>query len=405
MKSIYLPYAILCVLLLSACFGSDNDNDEDELTYTGNSEPSSIDASNTGEWTFMGLGGAQSTGSFNPLSAGGTDEYASKHGAFSSHATRPHIPGLELALTRHAVSLSSGKTASSGGNTNQVSIQEAVNENETCDNSGTVKVTGNEEANGNQQLTLSYSNCEMAGVLTDGVVKVNVTNASSDGSFDATFDFQEFTSTGDDFDLIQNGEVALSLSMSDGLDQTMVLDLVIEDETAGTMVKFESFSSRFWEEPGESPTGRFTISGRIYDSILGYVDFTTEETFVTSTPGVMPPDYSGILRISGSNGSHALVEAGHDSAGSFFTIKVDADNDGTYEINAVIPHQLLDSDFAADLGDSDGDGMHNSWETGYQLDPEDPADANGDADGDGANNLMEYDQGYDPRDSGSIPPP
>ena len=48
-------------------------------------------------------------------------------------------------------------------------------------------------------------------------------------------------------------------------------------------------------------------------------------------------------------------------------------------------------------GDLDGDGMPNSWEIRYGLDPRDPSDADLDSDGDGLTNLREYRLGRSPR--------
>jgi len=48
------------------------------------------------------------------------------------------------------------------------------------------------------------------------------------------------------------------------------------------------------------------------------------------------------------------------------------------------------------LGDTDGDGMPDAWETARGLNPVDPADAALDADNDGLTNLAEYTRGTDP---------
>jgi hypothetical protein len=48
--------------------------------------------------------------------------------------------------------------------------------------------------------------------------------------------------------------------------------------------------------------------------------------------------------------------------------------------------------------DQDGDGLPDSWETAYGLDPMDESDAAGDLDGDGFNNWEEYHSGTDPED-------
>jgi hypothetical protein len=55
--------------------------------------------------------------------------------------------------------------------------------------------------------------------------------------------------------------------------------------------------------------------------------------------------------------------------------------------------------------DSDGDGLPDSWETQYGLDPNNPTGsdgADGDPDGDGVNNLTEYRMGRNPRIAGTV---
>ncbi len=56
---------------------------------------------------------------------------------------------------------------------------------------------------------------------------------------------------------------------------------------------------------------------------------------------------------------------------------------------------------AASNVDSDGDGLPDSWETVYGLDPLNPGDAALDTDGDGLSNLEEYRLGTNPRDPAS----
>jgi hypothetical protein len=51
--------------------------------------------------------------------------------------------------------------------------------------------------------------------------------------------------------------------------------------------------------------------------------------------------------------------------------------------------------------DTDGDGMPNTWETTYGLNPNNAADASQDADGDGITNLQEYQGGSDPTNPAS----
>ena len=55
-----------------------------------------------------------------------------------------------------------------------------------------------------------------------------------------------------------------------------------------------------------------------------------------------------------------------------------------------------DTDVRGGAGDSDYDGIPDSWEIRYGLDPEDPRDADRDMDGDGFSNFEEYKLNRDP---------
>ncbi len=64
-------------------------------------------------------------------------------------------------------------------------------------------------------------------------------------------------------------------------------------------------------------------------------------------------------------------------------------------------------DFTTEIpdGDSDSDGLPDSWEIQHGLDPNDPNGVNGaegDPDGDGASNLLEYEAGLDPNDDTDV---
>jgi hypothetical protein len=65
----------------------------------------------------------------------------------------------------------------------------------------------------------------------------------------------------------------------------------------------------------------------------------------------------------------------------------------TESVSVSIPAEIIGSGIA---GDTDGDGMPDSWELYYGLNPMDANDASGDLDGDNLLNVDEYMSGSDP---------
>jgi uncharacterized repeat protein (TIGR01451 family) len=86
------------------------------------------------------------------------------------------------------------------------------------------------------------------------------------------------------------------------------------------------------------------------------------------------------------------------------TLGLDLDGTGGFERRVRLNWTDLTGPSGSDLGDTDGDGMHNGWEIAHNLNPNDGSDALADTDGDGATNLAEYQGGSDPRSNTSLPP-
>ncbi|MDH3918129.1 MAG: hypothetical protein OEU25_08090, partial [Rhodospirillales bacterium] len=93
-----------------------------------------------------------------------------------------------------------------------------------------------------------------------------------------------------------------------------------------------------------------------------------------------------------------------------FLSTVDSDGDGYADYLDAFPldpaeHGDNDGDGIGDVADldDDNDGMTDTWETDFGLDPFDAADAVLDNDSDGFTNLEEFLAGTDPTDPGSLP--
>jgi hypothetical protein len=135
-------------------------------------------------------------------------------------------------------------------------------------------------------------------------------------------------------------------------------------------------------------------------------------------------DTDEIMQFNGSTGafvgvvmnqSHGLVKpvsiafAGAMLDSEPFNPNNDSDGDGVANIDDQMPldpNETLDTD-GDGIGnntdtDDDGDGMPDSFEITYGLDPLNPSDASADNDGDGRTNLQEYQDQTDPTDASSV---
>jgi len=291
----------------------------------------------------------------------------------------------------------------------------AVNQTVPCD-SGSMHITGDRADNGTGTLSVSYDACRSGSDTINGPASLQVNSYDSvnrvitDGTF--TFTRVSFTGPGINSDLTGTlrKQVRPTPNFMDGAaaTETITLNVITQDNATGRMTRTQDLRIVNVYSSMTSPTFyNQSIDGRVYDSVAGYVDVTTNTMpfkapwgpLYYSTSGQSFPDWGEII-LTGATGSRVRVTA---LAIDLAKLEVDADNNGVYETAARLHWWELNSPLAADLGDSDGDGMHNSWESVMGLNPLDPSDANADNDGDGFSNRSEYLGGSDARTSGSVP--
>ena len=129
---------------------------------------------------------------------------------------------------------------------------------------------------------------------------------------------------------------------------------------------------------------------------------------ITLTVDALPNatlDSSGYYfsRSGGGNSGWIRTNTWHDTGltcGISYTYSVKYQNGDGVPTGSI----SIDTSTTSCTYDTDEDGMPDTWETQYGLNPNDPSDASQDADNDGWTNLQEYQLGYDPNNASPVKP-
>jgi hypothetical protein len=267
-----------------------------------------------------------------------------------------------------------------------------VDQTEPCPNGGTVRTFGDVSAGGTGTVNVTYSNCTVDGESLTGnaTMRIDSYNLTSQIPLDFTISFGRLAMRG-----TSNIDISGSLHIRENLGantETITENVVARYNNTGRMTKSENlvfidaynnllFPSSYSE----------SINGRLYDSVHGFVDIITNSALVFSTL-TQPFPGSGQLLLTGAANARIRLTAMSTTVSA---LALDLDNNGTFETQARLNWTDLTSAAGANLADTDGDGMHDSWESAFGLNPN-LNDATLDPDSDGFNNLAEYQAGTRP---------
>ena len=276
-----------------------------------------------------------------------------------------------------------------------------VDQTDPCD-SGTVRVFGTLSDFGTGTLTVNYQNCRDGDetVNGQGTFRVDVFDMGLFVPTDFTITTSRLTFRGTGISFDNGGTVRIQLNVG-ARTETITQNMVSLNNLTGATSKSENlvfvntYNDFFFPT---SYTG--SLSGRIYHGVHGYVDVSTLTPVAFATLTQAFP-HSGQLLLIGNTSRSVRVTA-HSS--TVAVLALDLDGDGGFESSVTLTWMDLGSSTGADLADTDGDGMHNAWETAKGLNPNDAADAAVDSDGDAFTNLAEYLASTDPKNAGSVPP-
>jgi len=273
-----------------------------------------------------------------------------------------------------------------------------VDQTELCDfGQGSVRLFGTLNDNSTGTLQVSFNNCLIDGVTLNGPATVRVDAVANPfpAPTDFTLSFVRLTLRALGLSIDAGG--TLRTQLSSGTTETITANLVSLNNSTTKMTKTENLMIVNVYDNLEMPSlFNATVNGRVYDQDHGYVDITTPTPlFFGTLTQLFPssgqilltgaPAGAGNLRIRATAFSATLVDLELDLTGGGFPV-------GKF---ARLKWTDLTGPVGADLGDTDNDGMHNSWETvnGLNLAVNDAAL---DKDNDGITNLNEYLAGTTP---------
>jgi hypothetical protein len=352
------------------------------LTYMGKTTAAVIATTNAAFLTANIVGGADTSNAFTSAAAGtGGDG----------------VTELEKRLTRAV----RAKVSPSGTSSRGLRADPIAPETDPCDGgNGTVQISGDISPSGPGTLNFVWSNCLTGDSTLNGSASVRVDAFDPTfGILDGTFNFVRVSVISPAASGTVSGALRLQVNPA-GNSETTTSSLVSLD-AGGRMTKADSlvvvdvFSNI--SDPNSSSVE--TITGRLFDSVEGFVDIATTTPLAFATQAQLFAS-SGQIVLTGNNNGHVRAVA---VSSNLVELDLDLDGDNTFESTAFLKWTELTAPAGADLADSDGDHMHDSWERVNGLNPNDPSDALLDPDGDGFNNLAEYRAGTDPRDPTSHP--
>lgn len=350
------------------------------ISYSGNTDPAVISRSNAARLVGNVFVGQTIVGS----SSGGAPKAGTSIDINAQGIGLAQFPSRLTQMLRNALQSSPSFLSRS----TTVQARTDVDLTEPCDNNGgLIHITGFIEDNGTGTLTLDYINCREGEETLDGTVTAQI-NAFDFGFFiptDAIYSFAILTITSSTINASFSGSIHSQISIGTETEQLTVDKLVARNNSTGEMLMITNQVSLIEYDDILAPSSLSEhITGRIYDSTHGYVDFITLAAITISSITQEYPD-GGQLLLTGNLNSGIRVTV-IDS--THIQMDLDLDGDSSFEILVIASWSEIEA--GVNLEDSDGDGMHDNWETEYGLDPIDPTDALLDFDNDGVSNYQEY---------------
>jgi hypothetical protein len=242
---------------------------------------------------------------------------------------------LRATLNRVASNLSSGVQSVTGASV-------SVNETLPCDLSGTVSVSGSlDDITGTGTLCFTFDSCQDIDGWLNGQATFRI------DAYDAAYDF--FTDTTISFTALQVKDTYYDVTLSGSLRSQVTIfsnreqlsgSYVARDNTSGELAKLENLAVIVDYNSVLYPSyyNLSILSGRIFDSIEGYVDVAATAPWFFATLTQDFPTSGGALVLTGANNARISVTP---ASNTLVKVELDLDANGAYELASTMPWTFL----------------------------------------------------------------
>jgi hypothetical protein len=360
--------------------------------YSGNTNAAVVTAANASKLTADVIGSGNTTGIVGGVSTQGGDATQGRGSGMVQLVQRLNRYVRDTAVRAGQVSATQ----------RIMSAVIPIGQTDPCDGGfGSISLSGTLADDGTGTLAVNFNNCLIDGVTVNGPATLRVDAAQVTLNVfptDSTLSFPVLTlrGTGLSIDVggsSPEGTIRLVLSTAPFGTETLTANFDARDNTTGETGRTKNLVIVNVTTSPSSFTSNVS-GGQVFDHVHGYVDITTPTLLVFNNLNLFPD--SGQLLLMGAPagaGNGTILITALDS--TRVQLQLDTNGDGTVDNTARLKWTDLSGPVGADLGDTDLDGMHNSWETANGLLP-DVDDAALDKDNDTVSNLNEYLAGTDP---------
>ena len=385
---------VLAIFFITRCGGNGGDSGPvvQPITYTGVTEPVAITLSNAP--TLLANVLFDTTTSAEIPSAVSLTENLQIAGTLSDF--EEHL----IAFHRFTLNTIVGNAADGY----RIPVAELINETVNCE-TGYYTAQGTlDDSTGTGTITANYYDCLLDGVTANGSLllhfnEIRIDELTGEYQIVLTYEYLLMTYTEQNSSISVSGMLTIDESLSGNtFSLQMTRNYVKQDNNNSKMYRYENFvETAIVVSDGVTVTATSAITGIptaiMYDSLYGSLVVDTIDPYSYSSPIVFYPDGGGPMLFSGAS---TRMQLSPESA-RHAKLELDLDGNTGFEVVRYGLWTELENYTTLDLTDSDGDGMHDSWERSYGLDVN-VDDAASDLDGDQLTNLQEYQQGYDPND-------